>query len=118
MPEDFVDEWIRNEDNIAITDGKGNFGLFAFQYKGVYVGHYLFAEARGKAAYELAEDILRKMYEGPAKTVVGFTPKTNRPAAIMSRRLGFKSYDTVDTYQGPCDLFIQTKREFLDGRYL
>lgn len=103
-------DWIRNPDNIGMVDDRGNVGMFGIFTPGVYTGHYFFKD-RGKQARDVAVDMLSKMFE-TARVIRGLTPLDNRPAVWMTRHLGFKEVDVVDTWVGPCAVFIMTREEF------
>jgi hypothetical protein len=107
-----VDAWLASPLAIALSDEEGNIGLFEECSPHVYSGHYFFKD-KGKAAKELSIEMLRWVFDEKAgKVVRGLTPVENRPAAWMARHLGFKSYGDVDTWVGPCTIFIMTKDEF------
>lgn len=107
----------RLADRIILTVGKDS-GVFLKERPGVFSGHYCFEEARGKAAVLLARFLLSVMFSRhDAKIVVGATPVENRPAAWMSRHLGFKDYGQVDQADvGLVTIFVLTKDEFEKGK--
>jgi hypothetical protein len=107
-----AESWLGNTRNIALTDERGNVGMFDEAAPGVYTGHYFFKD-RGKAAKALAVRMLLEMFDDrDAKVIRGLTPVDNRPAVWMTRHLGFKDYGTVETWIGDCIIFIMTKEEF------
>lgn len=103
-------EWLKNPDNLAITDGEGNFALFEKTLgDGVYTGHYVF-QSRGKEAKEIALQMLDYLFENTDIRVVrGLTPLTKLAARWMSRQIGFKSQGVIHTDFGPCELFVIVK---------
>lgn len=102
--------WIDTPENFALTDDRGNIGMFETFTPGVYTGHYFFKD-KGKAAKELAIKMLAEAFE-TAEIVRGLTPVKHKAALYMTRMLGFKSYGEVDTWIGPCVIFMMTKAEF------
>lgn len=105
-------DWIRDERNIALTDGLGSFALFEYSRRGTYYGHYFFNK-HGKAACTLAKECLQEAFQRQGvEVIVGLTPCDNRPALWMNRYLGFKYRDTIDTKEGPTQMFILTKKEW------
>lgn len=115
--ENFVaEDWLLDEDNIALTDGEGNFVLFQAELPGVVQGHYFFEKARGKEAVELSRDVLELVFTTYGiQTIFGLTPVHKKGALWLSRHLGFKSYGQVQTPIGLCEKFILTKEEY-NGR--
>ena len=107
-------EALEDEENIFLIRGL-NLAIFEKEKEGVYIGHYFFSK-RGKEAKELANEALDEIFK-IAKVVLGLTPINNRSALIMSRWLGFKSHGVIETFNGPCELFILTKEEW-DGKHL
>lgn len=106
---DFED-WINNPHNILI-ERCGSFGAFDYVSSGIYEGHYAFLH-RGKAAIEIASDMLKYMFDNYATVVRGLTPVDHGAAKWMNRRLGFTSYGVIDTEAGPLELFILTRNEY------
>jgi hypothetical protein len=49
LPRFDAEEWVSNPDNILLTDGEGNYGMFHFLSEGVYEVHQ-FLTSRGKEA--------------------------------------------------------------------
>lgn len=106
-------EWLGNQDNVALTDGEGSFSLFERESGGVVSGHY-FLIKRGREALNLCSEMLKEIFTGPynVKVIRGITPLENLGARWMSRQLGFKSYGSVQTLVGPCEIVILTKPEW------
>ena len=105
-------EWIRDERNIALTDGRGSFALFEYSRTGIYYGHYFF-KVRGREACRFAKKCLHEAFERQGvEIIVGLTPCDNKPALWMNRYLGFKYQDTLDTRQGLTQMFMLTKKEW------
>lgn len=105
-------EWIQDERNIALTDGLGSFALFEYSSPSTYYGHYFF-NVHGREACHLAKECLREAFERQGvEVIIGLTPVDNKKALWMNRYLGFKYRDTVDTKEGPTQMFILTKKEW------
>lgn len=105
-----MDEWIKNEHNLAFEEG-GDYGVFEFEYSGVYTGHYFF-KSRGKEARARAIKMLRHVFDQYATLIRGLTPTHHKGALWMNRQLGFKPYGIVETEAGDHQIFIQTRDEF------
>jgi hypothetical protein len=93
-------------------------GIAVFFYKGagVYDGHYLFGpNLRGKAAIEVAKSMLSTLFTSyGALTILGQTPRENRPARMVTRALGFLPYGngSVDTFNRPCVDYVLTRERW------
>ena len=111
----YPEEWLRNHQNIALTNDNGNVCLFEREALKVVSGHYFFFD-RGKKAIEIAQQMLHEIFTGPydVEVIRGYTPVEHKGAVWLSRRLGFKSYGTIQTPCGECVLFILTKKEYLE----
>lgn len=108
-------DWEGDPDNIALTDGEGNFALFEASISGYY-GHYFYSSARGRKAIQLSKTFLKEMFEVyNAKAIKGLTPLYNRKALWMNRQLGFKSYGRISTVGDEMELFILTQKEWLNN---
>lgn len=106
-------ELIENEDNILVTDGEGNYGLFEFEMPGVYYGHYLFTARGPDNTYEVARTLLAFFFrEFPAMEVRGLTPVEHKGALRLNKRLGFTFHGVVDTEAGPHFEVSLTKDDF------
>ena len=111
-----MDEWAANTNNVALESGD-DFGVFEYEYPGVYTGHYFFGSARGKTAIALSKHMLAIVFdEYGAKTIRGMTPSHHKAALWMNRQLGFKDYGEVDTPAGPHRLVCLTKADFEERR--
>lgn len=105
-------EWIQDERNIALTDGRGSFALFEYRDHGTYCGHYFF-NVHGREACKMAKECLQEAFERQGvEVIIGLTPVDNRKALWMNRYLGFKYLDTVDSTEGFLQRFILTKKEW------
>lgn len=103
------ESWIANPNNIALTDGEGNFNLLEYVKPGMYTGH-VFYVSRGKKAIELMKEALDKTFsEYPVEVIVGLTPIEKVGARWLSRKVGFKGHGIIKTIIGPCEVFIMTK---------
>jgi hypothetical protein len=105
------DDSLLSADNVFLKSGR-DYALFELERPGVYQGHYLFRESRGKAAIETARKFLREIFENYAEVVTGLTPVDNKAALQITTRLGFRNYGDVSTPQGLMRLSILTKKEF------
>lgn len=109
-----VEKWLANEKNVAIVSEDGSVGMFEYERPGIYTGHYFFTlQMRGKRAKSLALEMLSEMYDRGAELIRGLTPLQNLAARWMTRQLGFTSHGVVTTLVGPCEIFIQTRDEFI-----
>jgi hypothetical protein len=108
------EQWLNDENNVALTDEDGNVSMFERNEPGVVTGHYFFF-CRGRAAIKLSHEMLREIFTGPydVEVIRGLTPIDHKGALWMSRHVGFKEYGTIPTEVGPCALFILTKNEYL-----
>lgn len=105
--------WLTDTRNIALQE-EDSFGLFEWTEPDIYIGHYFF-NVHGKDAIDLAERMLDKMFsEHKAKVIHGMTPKNNKAALWITRRLGFKSLGDIELPQGTCELFYKTAPEPLE----
>jgi hypothetical protein len=110
FPETDIQTWLDTPGNFYLREGD-NLALFAYQYDGLYIGHYFFV-ARGKEARDLGKRFIKKAFEREdVKVIEGLTPLTNLGARWMSRQLGFKSHGVVETRRGFCELFLLTKEQ-------
>lgn len=106
-----TEEWVSNKDNIALTDGSGNYSMFEKGSDGVYTGHYFF-ESRGRQALRVAREMLDFAFNECGLNIIrGITPLTHLGARWLSRQLGFKSYGIIQPGNGPCELFILVKEQ-------
>ena len=109
-------EWLENPNNYCLTDEEANLSLFEeTDLPWMVDGHY-FYNARGKKAVKTAKEALEFMFtKTPVEVIRGYTPHDNKGALWMSRHLGFKSYGTVELQDEPYELFILTKKEYIDN---
>lgn len=99
-------EWLGDTRNVVLKEG-GSFGVFEYNLPGVYTGHYMFKEHRGKDAIRLSNDMLEAVKtEYGAKLIRGIIEVENRASRLLTRKLGFESYGVVDTRAGPCEIFM------------
>ena len=107
--------WLGVDANIALTDGR-NVALFEYELPGVYSGHYFFLD-RGREALDVAKGMLKIIFSPtyPVQIIKGYTPLENKGALWMSRKLGFVGHGEIFTTAGPCELFILSKKEYMDG---
>lgn len=108
-----VEDWIANDDNYAYTDGE-NVGLVEKSSDGVHTAHYFFV-VRGKAAKRLAIEMLDNFFNTTDVNLLrGLTPLPKVGARWMNRQVGFKAAGVVQTFIGPCELFVLSKQDFFD----
>jgi RimJ/RimL family protein N-acetyltransferase len=106
------EEWVANTNNVMLREGDST-GLFAYEYPGLYTGHYFF-RVRGREALNLAKAMLTEAFENyGAQAIRGMTKTDNRPALWITRQLGFKSYGRVVTENGEHEIFCLTRDKFL-----
>lgn len=106
------EEWFFNENNLALTNSRGDYGLFTYEKPGVVSGHYFFT-SRGKDAIEVSKDILSYLFNNyEVHTVMGLTPVRKKGALFLNKKLHFKSYGSVETVTGPAELVILTSKEW------
>ncbi len=112
--DDFVaTEWLNDNKNIALTDGKGNVVLFQHEFPGVVQGHYFFNNARGKEAVHLSKEALEIIFNTYGiQSIFGLTPIHKKGALWLSKHLGFKSYGQVEASIGPCEMFVLSRKEY------
>jgi hypothetical protein len=111
-------EWLANPVNIALENEHGDLALFEYglPQKQVYSGHYIF-KSRGRQAINAARDFLDEIFNScyNISILMGLTPKENRAASWISRRVGFTSYGFEEIHGKEYELFILTKKEFNNG---
>lgn len=108
-----LDEWIAYDNNIAYKGEGENYGVFEYEYPGVYTGHYFFKDARGKTAFDLSKAILHKVFTDHGACLIrGLTPIDHKGALAMNRRLGFKPYGLVDTPAGTHEIYCLQAKDF------
>lgn len=96
-----AEQIVKDEENILVTDGQDNFGLFEFSKPGVYYGHYMFT-TRGPATKQVARDLLGFFFkEFPVDIVLGLTPVEHRGAIWLNQQLGFTFHGVTETEAGP-----------------
>jgi hypothetical protein len=109
LPRFDAEEWVSNPDNILLTDGEGNYGMFHFLSEGVYEVHQ-FLTSRGKEAVNFCREGLDTfdIVVSP-KVLIGLTPDVKPEAKWMARRMGFTSLGPIDTNNGRCEFFVSLK---------
>lgn len=112
--EDFdAAEFLANKDNVAVTDGLGNYMLFFFEYPGAYQGHFFFENAKGRDAILRAQEAISLMFNAfDAKLIFGLVQVQHRRAIWLTRKIGFQPQGILDTRKGPCEMFTMTKDEY------
>lgn len=93
---------VEDKDNILLTDGDSNYGLFEFHEPEVYYGHYMFTARGSQNTEEVAKKILSFFFQTvPCKEVRGLTPVEHKGAIRLNKALGFTVHNIIDTEAGP-----------------
>jgi hypothetical protein len=110
----YPEEWIKNEDNVALINNLGDLALFERQSAGVVYGHYFF-NSRGKDALKAAKEFLYEIFTNDydVKVIIGLTPEEHLGARWLNRKLGLKSQGILETFAGPHELVILTKQDWV-----
>lgn len=109
------EEWVKDTNNIMLREGDST-GIFAYEYPGVYTGHYFF-RVKGRNAINLAKRMLDEAFSTyGAKAIRGLTKTDNRPALWITRHLGFKSYGRIVTENGEHELFCLTVEDWMKDK--
>lgn len=106
-----VEEWVKNELNIALTNDNGDVAMFESQpfFPDIVFGHYFFF-SRGKDAVKASHKFLKELFINYYPIgIIGFTPEEHKGALWLNRHLGFKDHGRVDTIIGPCRFVVMTK---------
>ena len=86
--------------------------MFEGEGNDIYTGHY-FMKDRGRKAIDACKAMLSEIFDAyGAKVIRGFTPSENKAALWMNRQLGFKSYGPIETFAGPCEQVILTRKDY------
>tara|TARA_Y100001956_G_C4129734_1_gene193096 strand:+ start:27403 stop:27813 length:411 start_codon:yes stop_codon:yes gene_type:complete len=118
---DFSGEWhgfkpevlVNDEENILLTDNNGNYSLFEYKSEGVYEGHYLFKNARGRAAVKVSKEMLDKFFSFPfVVAVVGRTPDYHKGALWLNKQLGFETITTQEREGTEYEVVLLTRERF------
>jgi hypothetical protein len=105
--------WLGDTRNVMFTIDNGDVGLATFEYPGLYNVHWFFNNTKGRAAINLAEEMLNELFTvHGAEAIRGFTPVEVKTARFLAKYVGLTSYGFVDTENGLCELMIMTKDEF------
>lgn len=106
-------ELVENEDNVLVTDGEGNYGLFEFEEPGVYYGHYMFTARGREKTEEVARNLLGFFFQNiPCTEVFGLTPTCHEGALRLNRALGFTFHHIIDSEVGPLQQVSLKKEDF------
>lgn len=107
---------VDDEDNILVTDGEDNYGLFEYDSPGNYYGHYMFTARGPDNTEEVARKLLSFFFtEFPVRMVLGLTPVEHEGALRLNRRLGFTFHNIIDTEAGPHYQVSLKKDDFKHG---
>ena len=114
FPSDFdYAAWLADEDNIMFVSGE-DVGLLAYEYPGMYNGHWFFV-SRGRKAKEVATAMIDDLFTNyDASAVRGLTDVKLRGAIWLARQIGFVSMGIVEYDDGPHELLCLTKQMFYD----
>lgn len=86
-------------------------GLARKEYPGVYTVHWFYT-VKGRAAINMAKEMLRKLFEETdAVTVRGLTKADLKPARWCARQVGMKSHGVLSVNNEEYELFIIKKDE-------
>jgi hypothetical protein len=107
-------EWLEDTENIALVNDQGDLALFERFSPSLVYGHYFF-KSRGKEAITVAKAFLTEAFfteEYSIKVIAGLTPVEHLGAKWLTRRLGFKFQEVLDSVSGPHELYILTQQEW------
>ncbi len=109
-----VQAWLNNPRNVMLTDEE-DVGLATFEYPGVYTVHW-FYERRGRKAIDLAREMIGVMFnEYGANAIRGLTAMELKAARWLAKQVGCKSYGVLKFSDGPHELLLMTKQDFLEA---
>lgn len=110
-----LDEWIKDKQNVALTNEHGDISLFERQYANPISvhGHYFFF-SRGRGAVTAAQQMLEEIFTGPYQVdiVVGLTPVEHKGARWLNRKLGFDSLGITETVAGDHEMVFLPKTKW------
>lgn len=114
LPEDFsLAEWLTDINNVIICVDN-NYGIFEFQSRGVYNGHYLSAGGTGQEIKKAFRTIANQFFEiTGAEIIHGVIPNNNIGALRLSQWMGATRFDDVDTSAGMASINILTREAFM-----
>jgi len=105
-----INQWGEGSEDFALTDNDEDFALFENEGRGIYSSHIFMRNRRG---FDFGKRVLNVIFtEYSANVLKGLTPIQNKAALCYARKIGFKSYGTLDTVAGTMQLFILTKEEW------
>lgn len=100
--------WLATEGNVPIVVG-ADIALFDDEGDDIFQMHVLFV-SRGRAAVASAKEAIRRMFvEHKADLIFGLVPAFRRDVKLLARWAGMKFRETIDTVNGPCELFVLSK---------
>jgi hypothetical protein len=115
------DAWVGDHNNVMYALPNGDIGLATFEYKGVYNVHWFFNQTRGRAALNLAVEMLDDLFKNYGAMVVrGITPADIKAARLLAKYVGLTSYGLIEVPEddgpnkGICELMLMTKDEFYE----
>ena len=104
---------VEDKDNWLLTDGSENYSLFEYKSRGIYEGHYLFKNARGREAVNLSLSMLKTFFNlTDAKVIVGRTPLYQKGALWLNKKLGFEHLTYEERMGDDYEVVVLTKERF------
>lgn len=101
-------EWLATPGNVPIVMG-GDIALFDDEGDAIFQMHVLFV-SRGRAAVAFAKEAIRRMFvDHGADLIFGLVPAFRRDVKMVARWVGMKFRETLQTINGPCELFVLSK---------
>jgi hypothetical protein len=102
---DFLD-FLANNLNICLLSGDGG-ALFVWRGPRVYEVHVFF-EQRGREVLKVSHEMLQYMRDQfDAQLFWAAIPTESRHVIMFTRLMGWQFEGTVDTTNGPCELYSQ-----------
>lgn len=90
-------------------------GAFFHDGNRVWSCHYL-CNSRGRKAMDATKAVLTDFFTNEdAVAVTGLIKDNNRPAKILTRKVGFTSLGKITYPEGDYELFILFKKDFMNG---
>jgi len=109
-------DWLANEDNIAILFANGDLALFEHEGDHDYQVHFLFVSG-GRAAINHARESFAIMFEQHgAELIFGLVPDERRDVKLLARWAGGKSAGLRPTPEGECELFVLSQIMWKGGK--
>jgi hypothetical protein len=110
-----ITEEFLSEVNHRFYEHGDDAGCFIEKYPGVWESHYL-CTSRGRDAFTSTHNVLREFFNNEdAAVITGAISKENRAARLFTRKVGFTSLGFITYPEGDYELFILTKKDYLNG---